>query len=204
MRSTRARNTRALAVAAVAAGLLAGGVTTGAMDVFTSDKPTDTVANAAASRPAPDCVADREVRNVTFVKTVKVWPNKDGYLISSWGPGQLRMDYKMEVASKVSATFGMTKGKISAGVGFDVTETISKMKGVSLTMEKHAHYTGRAGEVYKQYRFDAYEKRGKYHWFSPTAAICAVGPNPWVKVGTGTATQFWQMDHRLTKGRIAR
>ncbi|MFE5666041.1 hypothetical protein ACFQ7W_19155 [Streptomyces niveus] len=48
MRSTRART---LAVATVAAGLLAGGITAGTTDVFTSDKPAETiVANAAAEQ----------------------------------------------------------------------------------------------------------------------------------------------------------
>lgn len=48
MRSTRART---LAVATVAAGLLAGGITAGATDVLTGDKPSDTIANAAAGQP---------------------------------------------------------------------------------------------------------------------------------------------------------
>ncbi|MFF3755241.1 hypothetical protein ACFYYH_33170 [Streptomyces sp. NPDC002018] len=48
MRSTRARS---LAVATVAAGLLAGGITAGTTGAFTSDKPTDTIAEAAAARP---------------------------------------------------------------------------------------------------------------------------------------------------------
>ncbi|MET9557845.1 hypothetical protein [Streptomyces sp. NPDC006645] len=48
MRSTRVRT---LAVATVAAGLLAGGITVGTTDAFTGDKPTDSIANAAAEQP---------------------------------------------------------------------------------------------------------------------------------------------------------
>ena len=51
MRSTRTRNIRSLAVATVTAGLLAGGITAGTTGAYTSDKPVDTVANAAAEQP---------------------------------------------------------------------------------------------------------------------------------------------------------
>ncbi|MFI2764347.1 hypothetical protein ACH5A3_36790 [Streptomyces echinatus] len=69
-------------------------------------------------------------------------------------------------------------------------------------MPKHAHYQLGAGEVYKRYRFDVYEKRGKITIFGREGIVCL---NPeWVKAGTSTADQFWTTDHRLTKGRKAR
>lgn len=210
MRIARSRKTRSLAVAVAAAGLLAGGITATATDLFREEtrasQSADTITNASATRDNPICVLDREVRNVKFVKTIKDWPNKPGYVIAGWGPGQLRIDYKVETANKVSGTLGLSKNAISAAVGFDVTETIGKNFGYTAHLKKHAHYKLRAGVVYKQYQFDVYEKRGRYHWFSPTAARCRLisGAGAWVKIGTETATKFWTTDHRLTKGRMAR
>ncbi|MFH8978025.1 hypothetical protein [Streptomyces sp. NPDC017890] len=210
MRSTRVPRARTLAVAAVATGLLAGGITATTTDLFREEtrasQSADTITNASATRDNPICVLGREVRNVKFVKTVKVWPNEPGYVIAGWGPGQLRIDYKVETANKVSGTLGLSEGAISAAVGFDVTETIGKNFGYTAHLKKHAHYKLRAGVVYKQYQFDVYEKRGRYHWIRPTAARCypTSGAGAWVKIGTETATGFWTTDHRLTKGRMAR
>ncbi|MFF3691617.1 hypothetical protein [Streptomyces sp. NPDC002187] len=118
-----------------------------------------------------------------------------------WAPGQLRIDYKVETSNKVGGTFGLSEGAVSAAVGFDVTETVGRTFGYTATLPKHAHYKLRAGEVYKEYRFDVYERRGELAAMGGLNIYCHAEENSWVKAGTSTAAQFC---HRLTKGRMAR
>ncbi|MFE0453055.1 hypothetical protein ACFW2D_17575 [Streptomyces sp. NPDC058914] len=209
MRSARTRTIRSMTVAAVAAGLLAGGITATTSGAFTTDtatgKATDTVANAAAAQKQSkkqnrDCLTGRlEIRNKKFVKTVYEWPDDPAHVTSIPGPGKKIFEYKIEVSNKVSATFGMTDKAISTGLGFEINKTRSFADRVEIDLKDKARYLVRAGMVYKQYRYDVYEQRGKYHWWSPTAAACIPGKNSWVKKGTGTAMRAWTDTYKYTK-----
>ncbi|MFF3400716.1 hypothetical protein ACFYW6_19570 [Streptomyces sp. NPDC002659] len=208
MRSTRARNTRWLAVAAVATGLLAGGITAGTTDVFTGDKPTDTVANAAAEQrqsktgktQGQSCSTGAlKVRNKKFVKTVYEWPDNPGAQKSIPGPGKRIFEYKIEISNKVSATFGMTYKQITAGLGFEVTNTRTVTDRVEIELPEKAQYRVRAGMIYKQYKFDVYEERGFLNWHGDYL-VCQSNLHPtWVRKGTGTAQNPWMEAYRRTK-----
>ncbi|MFD6987700.1 esterase/lipase family protein [Streptomyces sp. NPDC059943] len=83
MRTTRART---LAVATVAAGLLAGGITAGATDVLPGDKPTDTIANAAAGQPKNPSQAQGENAAAAAAQTRTNSADKPVYLIHGYDP----------------------------------------------------------------------------------------------------------------------
>ncbi|MEV6423463.1 hypothetical protein [Streptomyces sp. NPDC051662] len=209
MRSTRARS---LAVAAVAAGLLAGGITAGTTDVFTGDKPTDTIANAAAeesqnqartamkppwSAKNPPCIGEKKIANKKFVKTVYEWPDDPAHVQSMPGPAKTTWEYKVDLTGKVSATFGMSYKVINAGLGFEINKTQTVSKKVELNLKDKTHYLVRAGKVYKQYQFDVYEQQAQFAWVTSTDARC--NPYTWVKIGSGTALRPWTDTYRVTK-----
>ncbi|MER6999818.1 hypothetical protein [Streptomyces sp. NPDC000410] len=210
MHSTRTRNVRSVVVAAAALGLTAGGITLGTSDVFEDERPSsDSIATVASQQKkvkGGSCwtLANNQVRNAKFVKTIKLWPNTPNYRSSGWGPNNtLTVDTKYEYSTKLSATFGATNGTFSAALGFDVTESWSRTQGFKAKLTKKAHYTLRVGEVYKQYRYDVYGERGFYNWHGD-ALVCQSYAKPdWAKKGSGTATRFWTLDHKLTKGRLA-
>ncbi|MEV8392972.1 MULTISPECIES: hypothetical protein [unclassified Streptomyces] len=201
MRSTRARS---LAVATVAAGLLAGGITAGT-DVFGGDKPADTIANAAAeesqnqARTAkkPPCIGEKKIANKKFVKTVYEWPDDPAHVQSMPGPAKTTWEYKVDLTSKVSATFGMSYKVINAGLGFEINKTQTVSKKVELNLKDKTHYLVRAGKVYKQYQFDVYEQQADFAWVTSTAARCKA--YTWVKIGSGTALRPWTDTYRVTK-----
>lgn len=71
-----------------------------------------------------------------------------------------RLSKSAEVSNKVSATLGATVKAISVTVGFDVTKSTRTTISYSAELKKRAHYTLRAGAVYKVYAFNVHEKRG--------------------------------------------
>ncbi|GAA0367448.1 hypothetical protein NE235_03335 [Actinoallomurus spadix] len=134
-----------------------------------------------------------------YLKTEKRWPNDAKHRVSGWGPhATLRLDKQVSVANKVSGTFGASYGSVSATVGFDVTKTWTTTISYSAELKKKAHYTLRAGEVYKVYAFNVYDRRGELHSTGPGNFYCApTGKSTWV--GTGKAKKFWTFDFKLTK-----
>ncbi|TQK45354.1 hypothetical protein FBY35_6915 [Streptomyces sp. SLBN-118] len=207
MRSTRTRNTRRMAVAAVATGLLAGGITAGTPDVFTTDKPTDMVSNAAAEQLHKQSRAKGQtcstgalkIKNKKFVKTVYEWPDNPGAQDSIPGPGKRIFEYKIEISNKVSATFGMTYQQITAGLGFEVANTRTVTDRVEIELPEKAQYRVRAGMIYKQYTFDVFEERGFLNWYGDYL-VCQSDLHPtWVKKGTATAQNPWMETYRRTK-----
>jgi hypothetical protein len=211
MRITRARRTRNLVVAALVGSLLAGGAAVVAGDdLFTtgsSAKPADTIANAAAAqsqnqskKQGSSCrTGAKQVKNKKFVKTVYVWPDNPNYVQSMPGPAKTTWEYKVDLSSKVSATFGMSEDGISAGLGFEINKTESRTKKVELNLKEKAHYLARAAIVYKQYQFDVYEEQGFWNW-EGDYLVCQSNLHPtWVKKGTSTALRAWTDTYRVTK-----
>ncbi|SNS16215.1 hypothetical protein [Actinomadura mexicana] len=156
---------------------------------------------AKENRP---CSLGRYSKYRKFVRTEKAWPNSPGWRVSGWGPhSTLNLSKAVQISNSVSGTFGVSPKAISATVGFNVTKSYTTAISYTAELKKKAHYTLRAGTAHKVYVFNVYEKRGTYHFFSPTAARCAWDGKPGHYVGTGTAKKFWTVDYRLTKGRKA-
>ncbi|MGW3563491.1 hypothetical protein ACWDSL_06255 [Streptomyces sp. NPDC000941] len=211
MRNTRAGRTRNLVVAALAGSLLAGGAAVVAGDdLFTTDasaKPADTIGIAAAKqstkqskKQGTSCsTGTKQIKNKKFVKTVYEWPDTPDYVQSMPGPAKTTWEYKVDLTSKVSATFGMSEDGISAGLGFEISKTESRTKKAELNLPEKAHYLVRAAIVYKQYQFDVYEERGFWNWYGDYL-ICQSYQQPtWVKLGTSTAMRAWTGTYRVNK-----
>lgn len=173
-----------------------------------STRPVSAVAGKSSetkeAKENKPCSLGRYSKYRKFVRTEKAWPNKPGWRVSGWGPdATLNLSKAVQVSNSVSGTFGLSNKAVSATVGFNVTFSETTTFSATRNMTKKAHYTLRAGTVHKVYIFNVYEKRGKYHFFSPTAARCAWDGKPDHYVGTGTAKEFWTFDYRVTKGRKA-
>ncbi|WP_344587197.1 hypothetical protein [Actinomadura vinacea] len=146
------------------------------------------------------CKAERFVKNGRFVGTQKTWPNEGAWRVSGWGPDStLEIRKIVQISNSVSATFGFTHRDISAAVGFDVTKTEATELAHTASLKKKAHYTLRAGAVYKLYKFDIYEDDGH---IDEALGRCVPNGRP-LRMTTGTAKKFWTLDYRLTKGRKA-
>jgi hypothetical protein len=185
---------------------VAGGIVAGAVTLTAGGHHEELAGNVSAAAPAKaagnPCVGQRFSKYRKYIGTTKVWPNTSYYRASGWGPhSTLRLDKQVSVANKVSATFGASAGGISATVGFDVTKTRTTTFSYAAELKKKAHYTLRAGLVYKVYAFNVYERRGEYRPGVRGIAYCSLNKNVWV--GTGKASNFWTFDFRLTKGRKA-
>ncbi|GAB7035948.1 hypothetical protein AB0G35_31125 [Streptomyces sp. NPDC021749] len=209
MRFTRTRKPRTLAVAAVATGLLAGGITAGTTDLFRGEAPptTDTITQAGAARSAKKSKAQGmscstgavQIRNKKYVKTVYEWPDTPAAQTSIPGPGKKIFEFKLEVSSKVSATFGASYEQVSAGLGFEVNRTQTVTDRTEIELPEKVQYRVRAGMIYKQYQFDVYQERGFWNWHGDYLVCSSNEKQEWVKKGTGTALNPWMDTYRVTK-----
>ncbi|GAA3483290.1 hypothetical protein [Streptomyces yanii] len=211
MRIARSRKTRSLAVTVAAAGLLAGGLTAGTTDLFGGEtrptRSTDTITQAGAAQSAKksktkgqSCrTGAQKIRNKKFVTTVYDWPDNPGAATSMPGPGKKIFEYKLEVSNKLSATFGMTYKEISAGLGFEVTNTRTVVDRVEIELPEKAQYRVRAGMIYKKYTFDVYEEHGFWNWHGDYLVCQSYLQPEWVMKGSSTVQNPWTDAYKRTK-----
>ncbi|GAA2630132.1 hypothetical protein SMC26_42605 [Actinomadura fulvescens] len=161
------------------------------------------VSAATAKKAERPCSLARYSKYRKFVGTKKTWPNDPVHRIAGYSGQRLDISKKVGVKNSVTATFGVTIKAISNTVGFSVekswedTMTASSGKLPYGPKKKKLHYQLQMGRVYKAYKFNVYERRGKVRFFTPTAVRCVWDQKPDHWVGTGTAYKFWIFDSRV-------
>ncbi|MEV7598117.1 hypothetical protein AB0O91_12145 [Kitasatospora sp. NPDC089797] len=100
----------------------------------------------------------QEVRNV--VKHEKALCGADPVdTVTGRGPMTLTLTQTRSVATQWSATAGITAGTVSAGVGFNVTETVTNAEGGSYPVPDGKFGHLEAHPLFDQYTFDVYDRR---------------------------------------------
>ncbi|MER6999819.1 hypothetical protein [Streptomyces sp. NPDC000410] len=99
MQLARARVSRPLVIATAVTGLLAGGIAAGATDAFKTDRPTETIANAAAAQPQsqPQLQSQSQPQSQKQSKFYGTFQKRDGcpYLVTKGGTAYYLPGYQI-------------------------------------------------------------------------------------------------------------
>ncbi|TYK43247.1 hypothetical protein FXF68_39215 [Actinomadura decatromicini] len=159
-----------------------------------------TSTQAKARGEGSPCTIKKWSQYKKFINTTQEWPNNSEYRVSGYGPNQqLNITVTAQRATSIQGSFGISPSIIVATIGGDVTVTHSVTKSFSANLPKKAHYSLRVGRFYKNYIFNAYERRGTIHWPNHKVYTCKWDGVPRHFLGTGKVKWFWTLDSKLVK-----
>ncbi|SCL44632.1 hypothetical protein GA0070604_0506 [Micromonospora eburnea] len=182
---------------AIAAAVIGGGATAAsAMASAAPAKKSASSPTSATARAGDRCtLPGLVVKNTRYVGKSRTWPIGAKWQATGNAKGTvISLQHEVRVSNSVSGTFGLSKGVISAAVGFNVEKQQAVFVSFAYTQPKAGKYQLRVTPVYDSYLFEVHKKVGTVKIRGGHPDCVQTGTS---KVRTGGASKYVGLESRV-------